>query len=305
MSSHLNDGVSGTSAGPEAQAAHSRAMDQGGFGMQSRYGSAGYPGGMMGSMGMMNRMPMMGNMGMSSPMFQDQINTQQNATDAKGKERFVEINDSDWEEHFAKAGEAASSQLPSLDDIRNIATSAEGDGLDPEADEADAEVLRSLERTWAGLRDTLNQAALTDAELAAWEAEAGPGRFADPDYSLDDDIPLPEVDLDKIFKEPLPWGFTEENKYVDESDPFAVGQQLLASGAPLNEAALAFEAACFKDPSRGEAWAALGNTLAMDEKEKRALRALERAVGCYQDGKEGGEDAWIVSVLRCPHLGRK
>jgi peroxin-5 len=213
-----------------------------------------------------------------------------------GKARFVELDDDAWEEQFAKIAAAESSAQGTASAASNPQL-GENDVTD-ELDKADNDLLKGLQDTWKSLQENLNSDSVGDDELAAWEAQYGTS-LADLDGNLDLDS-SPEhftpADLDALVmsKPEYPFVSREENPYADAEDPFAEGQRLLAVGAPLAEAALAFEEACRRDEGRGEAWRALGDTCAADEKEIKAIRALERAVGC--EG-EGGEGAWMSLAI--------
>lgn len=217
----------------------------------------------------------------------------------KGKARFVELDDADWEAQFARVGEetkeAEPASAPQTLESRT-ANLLEGE-IDIDATQADAELMKSLEATWENLQQNLSESAASDADLAKWEAQFG--------ASLDDDdddygLATPEIrkswtvdNVDGFLQEDRPFVFNAENEYLNHPDPFAEGQRLLAEGAPLSEAALAFEAACKLDPTRAEAWKATGETWAADEREVKGIRALEKAVAC---GGPDGVGAWMVSA---------
>lgn len=268
----------------------------------------------MASYGMMPGMPMMGSQYGPSPVFQQQQRPQEysSATDVKGKGRFVELDDKAWEAQFerleaaekaekSQKEKATATQPPSFEDL---VTEDEARDADAETDE---QFVSNLERTWKNLRDTLDTGNLNDKELAAWEAQFGQG-IADLHDGMDESsygsyynnggegegVGYTAADIEDLLSNPRPYPYStsrEDNPYMSNFDPFSEGQRLLTSGAPLAEAALAFEAACMQNEHRGEAWRALGDTLAADEKELRAIRALERAVACKDN--EGGEGAWM------------
>ncbi|KAI9600882.1 hypothetical protein H4Q26_000676 [Puccinia striiformis f. sp. tritici PST-130] len=90
-------------------------------------------------------------------------------------------------------------------------------------------------------------------------------------------------DIQKRQSLPRTWGifwtiraypFQSNNPFLGSNDPFEEGQRLLHSGAPLSEAALAFEAACQMDENRADAWRMLGETQAANEKEQLAIKAF-------------------------------
>ena len=150
--------------------------------------------------------------------------------------------------------------------------------------------MKSLEETWRTLQNQMDSHTASDKEMAAWESQFG-SQFVDGDGGLAD----PAFDVDQLLHEPKPFEYSSDqatNPYKDHEDPFAEGQRLLAAGAPLGQVELAFEEACRRDENRAEAWAALGDAFAADEKELQAIRALERAVGA---SGPNGKSAWLVS----------
>ncbi|CAH7688744.1 hypothetical protein PPACK8108_LOCUS23750 [Phakopsora pachyrhizi] len=93
---------------------------------------------------------------------------------------------------------------------------------------------------------------------------------------------------------PSPHPFQANNPYLDNLDLFEEGQRLIISGEPLSKAHLAFEAACFLDSQRGEAWQMLGQTHAADERGQLAIKVFEKAVGC---GGSDGRASWISLAI--------
>ncbi|SCV73897.1 BQ2448_6327 [Microbotryum intermedium] len=277
-------------------------------GFAPSYGA--YGGGMS-----MRSMPMMGGSG-AGGMYQPSPSVQQ---DIKGKGRFVELDDADWEAQFAKAGESAqeparatevdqSAKDRVIDDKGaplGTINLLDGD-LDIDASESDAELLKELEKTWQNLQGTLQESSsISDAEMAAWEAQYG-SQFVNGDEG---EFDLPEMrkvwtkdNVDGFLQEDLSYPYATENEYLYHPDPFAEGQRLLAEGAPLSEAALAFEAACKLDPGRAEAWKAAGETWAADEREVKGIRALEKAVAC---GGADGVGAWMSLAVAYVNEGQE
>ncbi|KAM0790146.1 hypothetical protein ACM66B_005467 [Microbotryomycetes sp. NB124-2] len=278
------------------------------YSQQQRAGFAPSYGPYSGSMGMMNMRPTMGAMNYNhAPAAEQQIQ-------GKGKGRFVELDDADWEAQFARVGEQdlepkqaeTKQETPEAKTERRTANLLEGD-LDIDAAEADAELMKSLEATWENLQSTLTNSSLSDAELAKWEAQYG-GKLGDDD---DDDygFATPEIrkqwtkdNVDEFLREEQAFPFNAENEYMTHPDPYAEGQRLLAEGAPLSEAALAFEAACKIDPGRAEAWKAAGETWAADEREMKGIRALEKAVAC---GGADGIGAWMSLAVAYVNEGQE
>ena len=97
-------------------------------------------------------------------------------------------------------------------------------------------------------------------------------------------------DFDNQFDEPMRthweqqapelgnYMFEEENLFKDVPNAFEEGQKIMREGGNLSLAALAFEAAVQKQPDFVEAWVALGQAQAQNEKEAPAIRALEQAL---------------------------
>ena len=261
----------------------------------------------MGGMGMQGRMGMMG--GMGGGMYDTP--RQEQPIEGKGKGRFVELDDADWEAQFAKAGESvdpvveapvnAMSPNVTLDELASETINlVQGDINDSESDAA---LMESLESTWNNLKSTMNNNSISDSEMAAWEAQYG-AQLAEfnGDSGLGDDLNFDmtnsrhwtKENVDSFLLNETAFPFVEENTFLGHPDAFAEGQRLLREGAPLGQAALAFEAACQKDPSRAEAWRAAGETWSADEREQKGIRALEKAVAC---GGPDGVGAWMVSLV--------
>ena len=220
-------------------------------------------------------------------------------TDLKGKGKLVELDEKDWEAQFAKISNSEPLETATVPPAFTV----NEDSIEDELNVTDEELLKNLESTWKNLSSTLNSQSMTEKELADWEAQYG-SKLAeenDPlyDYGGDDLLSAQTKlydmrDLDATLANPPEYPFTEQSeKFLKDfkGDPFLEGQRLLAQGAPLTEVATAFEAAVRDNVNRGEAWLALGDTLAADEKELRAIVALQRATSC---GGEGVERAWMV-----------
>ena len=72
--------------------------------------------------------------------------------------------------------------------------------------------------------------------------------------------------------------FEEDNTFTSLNNPFEEGMKIMREGGNLSIAALAFEAAVQKQPDFVDAWVALGQAQAQNEKESPAIRALEQAL---------------------------
>lgn len=72
--------------------------------------------------------------------------------------------------------------------------------------------------------------------------------------------------------------FEENNLFRDVPNAYEEGQKIMREGGNLSLAALAFEAAVQKQEDFVDAWVALGQAQAQNEKEAPAIRALEQAL---------------------------
>ncbi|GAA5918750.1 hypothetical protein JCM6882_007722 [Rhodosporidiobolus microsporus] len=260
---------------------------------------------------------MMGGMRSFGGIAQPQPSMQQ---DVKGKGRFVELDNADWEAQFARAGEAvdatATKEAPAASAQQSDQANILEEELQIDATESDHQLLKDLESTWASMKTQLDSTSASDAELAQWEAQYG-SQFNDihgsPLLGEDENlVDAPAVgestrrwtrdNVDLFLNDQRPFPFSEENQYLDHADPYAEGLRLLAEGAPLSEAALAFEAACRQDGTRAEAWKAAGETWAADEREVKGIRALEKAVAC---GGPDGIAAWMSLAVAYVNEGQE
>lgn len=313
-----------SSSSASASAAGPSMYGQARPGFAPSYGAFGSAGGGMG-MGM-------GMHSYASPMhsnYATQPPPQQQA-DLKGKGRFVELDDADWEAQFAQvaaAGETKSAEPHQATTTTSAAQEQEESTanlldhgeINLDASESDAQLLKDLESTWAAMRNQLDSnTATSDAELAQWESQFGsqfndlhgsPLLDGDDADDLFDEMPQRmrraqwnKDNVDQFLQDQTPFPYQEENDYLDHADPYAEGLRLLQEGAPLSEAALAFEAACRKDESRAEAWKAAGETWAADEREAKGIRALEKAVAC---GGPAGVAAWLSLAVAYVNEGQE
>lgn len=221
---------------------------------------------------------------------------QQQQVEGKGKAREAQSQEEQarWEREFERIANShprnteESARVVEINDEERPGqasdeTREEGPMRTAASDEHD--LLAELERTWQGIESNLNEeggpsgiTTTSDAELAKWEAQFG-SQFA----NLLDASSSASDDLNELAEHaPFPFTAREENPHADAVDPFAEGQRLLRTGAPLAQAALAFEAACMREPARAEAWLAAGETWAADERELKGVRALQEAIRCDQ-----------------------
>lgn len=80
--------------------------------------------------------------------------------------------------------------------------------------------------------------------------------------------------------------FEENNLFKDHPNAFEEGRKIVREGGNLSLAALAFESAVQKQPQHVEAWVALGQAQAQNEKESPAIRALEHALKIDENNLE-------------------
>ncbi|CAK7222408.1 Peroxisomal membrane signal receptor PTS1 [Sporothrix eucalyptigena] len=222
--------------------------------------------------------------GMQFPMYRPQMNNwaqqpfhaqqqqQPNlATDTKGKGKVVELNDHEWEEQFARM------EMQDKQAADEAKDQEAADAIERELNQVDEQVLGSetnfgdLEAVWNGIQ----------AENAAMREAFDGGDWKDVSENFqntwgDDWEPLGNrMGLDPRID---PYQFEEENLFKDHSNPFEEGVRIMNENGNLSLAALAFEAACQREPERVEAWVYLGSAQAQNEKETAAIRALEHAL---------------------------
>ncbi|KAH9457072.1 hypothetical protein Pst134EA_020971 [Puccinia striiformis f. sp. tritici] len=226
--------------------------------------------------------------------------------DHQSKAQIVELTKENWEAEFAKIGNHIDAQ-PNHESPQQTAQDISSSELvdhqsplsslsqetTPDDKEADAEFLRSLEATWKGLAANLNTGSLSVPSVPNWD-EFNDDDFLGPNLSRHPETPITAENVGDFLDHPEPYPFQSNNPFLGSNNPFEEGQRLLHSGAPLSEAALAFEAACQMDENRADAWRMLGETQAANEKEQLAIKAFQRAVGC-QDGN--GQSAWMSLAI--------
>lgn len=198
--------------------------------------------------GGMSYMPRMG----FQPMSQQPVVQQQPSSS-----KIIELNDKNWEEQFRQIEEnAVSKDKGKFDTAPQEETATEANTTEAE----DLEKERSdFESIWENIR---NQVLTTDGD----------------DWNDGD---VWDRDFDQFARNRTEFGeysFENNNRYINDPDPFQIGVQLMESGGNLSEAALAFEAAVQKNPDHAEAWGRLGSCQAQNEKEDPAIRALERCI---------------------------
>ena len=208
----------------------------------------------------------MGGMGMGMmPQNYSQQNFQQPMQHSgKGKERLVELDDQDWEAHFAEL-EKTDQNLDALDAEANKHIEAELNEMDRSVDD-----FGDFESVWKGIqaeteyaRQLANEENFVEGhmgDLDQWEGFDGLNTHSVRDPAMGDYL------------------FEQENLFSKVTNPFEEGVKIMEEGGNLSLAALAFEAAVQKDPNHIAAWVRLGESQAQNEKETPAIRALEHAL---------------------------
>ncbi|EWC46336.1 hypothetical protein DRE_04507 [Drechslerella stenobrocha 248] len=168
------------------------------------------------------------------------------AVSAKGKEKVVDLTDEDWQTQFKQVEEQQHEPIVDEDAQANRAIEAE---LEKNADG----LFSDFEPLWDGIQKDMEANGVND-----WNWE--PGTIPGQPPNLGDYL------------------FEQENPYMEVGNAFEEGVRLMDGHGNLSLAALAFEAACQKDPSHVEAWERLGAVQAQNEKESPAIRALEQAL---------------------------
>ncbi|KAI9835802.1 MAG: Peroxisomal membrane signal receptor PTS1 [Thelocarpon superellum] len=202
-----------------------------------------------------------------SPSFEGPV---QSAAEGKGKSRMVELDDENWEAHFAQIDAEGDKDV---DVEANAAMERELNDLDRSV-LSETNDMGDFESLWRGIQAE-NAAA---RELNADEAFMPEGFNIEDLRGWDD---FEGVGTHGLFDNDPQMGeymFEEENLFKDVKDPFGEGVRIMKEGGNLSLAALAFEAAVLKAPEHVEAWVMLGGAQAQNEKEAPAIRALERAL---------------------------
>ncbi|KAK5126950.1 hypothetical protein LTR85_008308 [Meristemomyces frigidus] len=241
------------------------------------------------------RPPMYGNsmgggFGMQRPMmFQGQQQMfnqqpQQEQYQGKGKGRIQELSDTDWEKQFEELStedKEAAADMEALDREAERAVEEELNGLDRFAPD-----FGDFENIWQGLRAEADAARdmMADEELA--------GHFGD-EYDQWKDFDGMSHDFDGVRTHDYSRGpelgnylFEENNLFKDVPNAFEEGQKIVREGGNLSLASLAFEAAIQRQSDYVDAWVALGQAQAQNEKEAPAIRALEQALKLDPDNLE-------------------
>ncbi|CAO1606442.1 Peroxisomal membrane signal receptor PTS1 [Xanthoria calcicola] len=184
----------------------------------------------------------MSGMGLYSPMSGPQ-RPMESVVQNKGKDRMVELDDKDWEQQFAEIDAA---------------------GKEGERELSDEDI------------DTLANAAM-EAELGDMDRAMFNGEYS---HNFDTDAFGNFDGFHHHQRDPNlgDYLFEDSNIFSNAKDPYSEGTRIMSEGGNLSLAALAFEAAVQKTPDHLDAWVALGQAQAQNEKETPAIRALEQAL---------------------------
>lgn len=227
----------------------------------------------MGGMGMgMGGMGM--GMGMMGRQYGGGMGMQQQpdmATESKGKERMVELDDENWETQFAQIDEAGQE---TVDDQANKAMEAELNELDRSVP-AESDDFRNFENVWNGIQTetAANRQMANEVSNFNMDENTHIGEFGEWDG-------FDSLNTHGGFRDPQlgDYLFEEDNAFRATNNPFEEGIKIMNEGGNLSLAALAFEAAVQKDPEHVQAWTMLGSAQAQNEKESPAIRALEQSL---------------------------
>ncbi|KAL9576687.1 MAG: hypothetical protein Q9212_006894 [Teloschistes hypoglaucus] len=222
-------------------------------------------------MGMGYGMNGMSSMGLYNPSF-TQARTKEADHLGKGKGRMVELDDQDWEKQFAEIDAAGNQQEHNPDAEAEAAIERELDDMDRSVLDTETNEFGDFESVWRGIQ----------AENAEYASQMfNQDRTHDADFFPRDINAWDSFDgIHDHFRDPQlgDYLFEDSNPFSNAKDPFAEGTAIVREGGNLSLAALAFEAAVQKSPEHIDAWVALGNAQAQNEKETPAIRALEQAI---------------------------
>ncbi|KAF2132957.1 TPR-like protein [Dothidotthia symphoricarpi CBS 119687] len=209
-------------------------------------------------------------MGMMPQPYAPQNFQQPMQDSGKGKGRMVELDDQDWEAHFASLEQTDKQDLDALDEEANKHIEAELNEMDRSVD-LEAPDFDDFESVWKGIQAETEHA----RQLANDENFADGMNMGDLDHWEGFDGLNTHTVHNPAMGDYL---FEQDNLFKDVTNPFQEGVKIMEDGGNLSLAALAFEAAVQKDPTHTAAWTKLGEAQAQNEKETPAIRALEHAL---------------------------
>ncbi|EPE06174.1 peroxisomal targeting signal receptor [Ophiostoma piceae UAMH 11346] len=248
--------------------------------MGSPMGAVGYDMPYMNmNMGGMNSMyrPMMQN-NWAQQQQQQNFQPQEATVEGKGKGKVVELNDTEWEEQFARMEMQDKEALAEATVKEHDEDQEANDAIERELNRVDEENLMcggetnygDLEAVWNGIQAE-NAAMRTAFDGDEWKD------VSDNFQSYGDDWEPLNYRMGMDPRAEL-YQFEDDNLFKKHNNPFEEGVRIMNENGNLSLAALAFEAACQREPDRVEAWTYLGQAQAQNEKETAAIRALEHAL---------------------------
>lgn len=221
----------------------------------------------------------------AQPQFQ-QPPPGQRAAEGKGKGKVVELDDHQWEEQFARMDmhdktaadeEVQKGQKGQKGKEAEAREDAEAEAaMERELNQMDEKLLQpetdfgDLEAVWKGIQ----------TEDAAMRSAFGGDDWKDVSDTYNNWGSEWEPVNYRMGMDPRiePYQFEQDNLFREQQNPFEEGVRIMSENGNLSLAALAFEAACAREPGRVEAWVYLGSAQAQNEKETAAIRALEQAL---------------------------
>lgn len=258
-------------------------------------------------MGMgMRGMGYAGGMGLHAPM-QPPVEAQ-----SAPHGQLVQLDDAQWEEQFRQLDESTKGKNKAVEET------AKEEAILREMQERLGGTFEDgnprFDELWSSLKDasTLHQ---SEPDLAKWEEQLMEAiRQDDPTHSMHPggglgpgELGLQELDglgaaeaelrhtLNEVDENGFPllgeYDYVSQNPFAHHPTPFAEGLRLLEQNGSLTDAALLFEVATQRDAETGtadeiertnversRAWQRLGESQAMNEREDKAIQALEQAL---------------------------
>ncbi|CAN6669432.1 peroxisomal targeting signal receptor [Trichomonascus vanleenenianus] len=163
-----------------------------------------------------------------------------------------ELDSKNWEEQFRQIEEDAKAKEETTEKEAEVIVDENGEEYQMEYTE------ESFESVWERIKTQVLDNAEDWTSKDAWDRDFDEFTHNRPEFG--------------------DYQFEENNPYMEQEDPYAIGVSLMDTGAKLSVAALCFEAALQKKPDHVDAWARLGACQAQNEKEDPAIRALERCI---------------------------
>lgn len=192
----------------------------------------------------------------SSMSYMPQMSMMSSGSTAPQQSRIVELENENWEQHFRQIEESAQSASKG----KSVTQDSPMQFEQIRTNESKLFEDKSFDEAWANVKNEIfnGNHDWNGEDRTAWDRDFAQFTKARPAYGE--------------------YQFEENNKYMDQPDPFAIGVHIMETGGNLSEAALAFEAAVQRNETHAEAWSRLGAVQAQNEKEDSAVQALERCI---------------------------